>query len=98
MKKLKRKSIYLALAAIAIIYAGCKKSSTNPAGPTLAPQQVASQVVLNIGQSLFGGLGAFDITSGISRACIFRRAIPKEKYCKTYLTNPALRFSCRYRL
>jgi hypothetical protein len=83
--KLKRKSIYLALTSIAIIYAGCKKSSTNPTGPTLAPQQVASQVALNISQSLFGGLGV-DLSGGLNAPTSF--AVHTKGKVLQSLTNP----------
>ena len=48
------------------MYSACKKSSTTPSNPTLTPQTVAGQVAVNISQSLFGGLGAFDVSGGLS--------------------------------
>lgn len=64
--KLKLKPLLLLLAGIAIVYTACKKSSTKPSNPTLTPDVVAGQLAVNIYQSLFGGLGAFDISSGLN--------------------------------
>jgi len=57
---------FFVLAALVLVYAGCKKSSSKPADPQLTPSQVASQAALTISQSLFGGLGAFDLSAGFS--------------------------------
>ncbi len=71
MKKLRLKPIYLLVAGIAIIYSSCKKSSTAPKDPALTPQAVSSQVALTISQSLFGGLGAFDVSGGLNAPTTF---------------------------
>src|SRR6185437_16889637 len=68
--KLKLKISLGLLLGIAFIYAGWKKSGSNP-NPALTSKQVTSQVALNITQSLFGGLGAFDISGGLSAPTTF---------------------------
>ena len=68
--KLKLKISFALLLGIAFIYSACKKSGSNP-NPTLTPKQVTSQVALNITQSLFGGLGAFDVSGGLSAPTTF---------------------------
>jgi len=62
----KFKFLIVLLAGAAFAYSGCKKSATKPSGPQLTPSQVASQAALTISQSLFGGLGAFDVSGGLS--------------------------------
>jgi hypothetical protein len=64
--KLKLKLFLLLFAGTAIVYTACKKSSTKPSDPAIAPDVVAGQLAVNIYQSLFGGLGAFDISSGLN--------------------------------
>lgn len=50
-----------------LIYTGCKKlSDPSLSDPVLAPQVVAVQVAANMDQTLFGGLGAFDVSGGLS--------------------------------
>lgn len=50
----------------ALIYTGCKKlNDPSTADPILAPQVVAAQVAANMDQTLFGGLGAFDVSGGL---------------------------------
>ena len=68
-----------------LIYTACKKSNNNPAGPALSPQDVASQVAVNISQSLFGGLG-FDISGGLSAPTSY--AVHTKGKVLQSLTNP----------
>jgi hypothetical protein len=63
--KLKLKLSLLLCAGVVFLYTACKKSSTTPSDPTLTPNAVAGQVAVNISQSLFGGLGAFDVSEGL---------------------------------
>jgi hypothetical protein len=85
--KLKLRTICVAIASVVMLYAGCKKSSTNSSGPALAPQDVASQVALNISQSLFGGLG-FDLSDGLNSPASFAvRSNSKGKLLQS-VTNP----------
>ncbi len=67
---MKKTTIYVLLAGIIVMYAGCKKSSSNASGPALAPKTVAAQVALNVDQSLFGDLG-FDLSQGLSAPTAF---------------------------
>jgi len=55
----------------ALLYTACKKTSSTSSGPTLTQPQVASQVALNIYQSLFGGLAGVDLSGGINSASTF---------------------------
>ncbi len=64
--KLKLKLITILFLGVALSYTGCKKSNSTPADPKLAPQDVAVKVAANISQSLFGGLGAFDVSAGLN--------------------------------
>ncbi len=86
MKKLRLKPIYLLVAGIAIIYSSCKKSSTAPKDPALTPQAVSSQVALTINQSLFGGLGAFDASGGLTAPTTF--AVHTKGKVLQSLSNP----------
>jgi len=63
---MKLKFALVLLVGVAFIYSACKKSSSNPQGPALSPQAVSSQVALNITQTLFGGLGAFNASQGLN--------------------------------
>lgn len=83
--KLKLRTIFLVLTGTAIIYSGCKKAAKTTSDPQLAPQDVASQVALNIDQSLFGGLG-FDISGGLSSPTSF--AVHTKGKVLQSLTNP----------
>jgi len=83
--KLKLPSVLLVLAGTAIIYSGCKKAAKTTADPVLAPTDVASQVALNIDQSLFGGLGV-DISGGLSSPTSF--AVHTKGKVLQSLTNP----------
>jgi hypothetical protein len=64
--KLKLNLIVILFLGVAMSYTGCKKSGSAPSDPKLAPQDVANKVAANISQSFFGGLGAFDISAGLS--------------------------------
>ncbi|HEY4324497.1 MAG TPA: hypothetical protein VGN20_10940 [Mucilaginibacter sp.] len=65
--KLKLKIFLILFAGIAIAYTACKKSSTPPPSDSmLTPDVVAGQLATTLNQSLFGGLGAFDVSSGLS--------------------------------
>ncbi len=64
--KSKLKILVVLLAGAALAWSGCKKSSSKPADPQLTPSQVASQAALTISESLSGGLGAFDVSAGLS--------------------------------
>lgn len=65
--KIKFKSLLVLAAGLAFITA-CKKSNQSTGDPQLTPAQVTSQVALNLNGSLFGGLGAVDLSSGINTA------------------------------
>ncbi|HEY2582053.1 MAG TPA: hypothetical protein VGI43_09605, partial [Mucilaginibacter sp.] len=64
--RLKLKILLILFAGVAIAYTACKKSSTPPPDATTTPDVVAGQLATNLNQSLFGGLGAFDVSSGLS--------------------------------
>jgi hypothetical protein len=66
--KLKLKIFLVLFAGIAIAYTACKKSgsTTSNNDPSLTPDVVAGQIAVNIYQSLFGGLGAFDVSGGLN--------------------------------
>ena len=50
-----------------MIYTGCKKlSDPSLSDPIITPQAAAAQVAANMGQTLFGGLGAFDVSGGLN--------------------------------
>ena len=60
--KLKRISLVL-LACVALTYTACKKSSSTQ---TVDSKTVSSQIALNLAQTLYGGFGGFNLTSGLS--------------------------------
>jgi len=64
----KLKLSFLTLLCAVIAFSACKKSSSNPS--TVAPKEVATQVALNISQSLFGSLG-FDLSGGLNAPSSF---------------------------
>lgn len=69
--KLKLKLFAALGLSAALLYSGCKKSSSPPAaGPALTPSAVAGQVALGISSSLFGGFG-IDISQGLSGAATY---------------------------
>ncbi|MDF2431725.1 MAG: hypothetical protein JWP44_1356 [Mucilaginibacter sp.] len=84
--KLRLKISLLLLAGIASIYTACKKSNTQPSAPTFTSRQVAGQVALSISQSLFGGLGAFNASGGLSAPTTLT-VHPQGKVLNS-LTNP----------
>jgi len=55
--------IILLLAGVSLTYTACKKSSSKP---TVSAKTVSSQIALNLAQTLYGGLGGFDISTGLS--------------------------------
>jgi hypothetical protein len=68
--KLKLQFLCVALGGIALIYSGCKKAASTPAGPALTPSAVAGQVAVGITSSLFGGMG-IDLSEGLGGATTF---------------------------
>ncbi|GAC1301313.1 MAG: hypothetical protein NVSMB24_03890 [Mucilaginibacter sp.] len=84
--KNKLKPLCILLLGIVFIYTACKKSSTNPADPALTPQVIAGQVAVNISQSLFGGLGAFNVAGGLSAPSTF--AVNTKGKVIQSLSNP----------
>jgi len=64
--KLKFKASILTLAAVAAIYASCKKSDSNPSTKTLDSKTVTKQIALNLAQSFYGGLGGFNLNDGMN--------------------------------
>src|SRR5882757_9713205 len=61
--KLKTRLILVLMIGVALIYTACKKSSSSQ---TLSTKTVSSQVALNLAQTLYGGFGGFNITSGLN--------------------------------
>jgi hypothetical protein len=61
--KLKTRLIPVLMIGVALIYTACKKSSSSQ---TLSTKTVSSQVALNLAQTLYGGFGGFNITSGLN--------------------------------
>lgn len=80
-----------------LIYTGCTKlSDPGLSDPVLSPQAVAGQIAANLSGSLFGGLGAFDVSGGLSAPSTvavtnngksLRRSLLK-KHTLLALTNP----------
>ena len=68
--KLKLPSLIGAFATIAIVYTSCKKDAVDYGSKgttsTVSSKDVTSQIALNLSQSLFGGLGGFDMSDGMS--------------------------------
>src|SRR5471030_3071210 len=63
----KLRLFFIIFSGAALAFAGCNKlSDPTLKDPVLTPQVVAGQVALNLNQSLFGGLGAFDVSVGLS--------------------------------
>jgi hypothetical protein len=62
--------IILLLAGVSLTYTACKKSSSKP---TLDAKTVSSQIALNLAQTLYGGLGGFDISDGLSATASINR-------------------------
>lgn len=68
--KIKFILIILLVAGVALTYTACKKSSSTP---TLSAKAVSSQIALNLAQTLYGGLGGFDISDGLSSTASINR-------------------------
>jgi hypothetical protein len=68
--KFKSKALFILATGIILVYAGCKKSST-PAVSITSPTVVASQLAVNLNESLSGGLGGFDIFDGLDATSSF---------------------------
>jgi hypothetical protein len=63
----KLRLFFLIFSGAALAFTGCSKlSDPTLKDPVLTPQVVAGQVALNLNQSLFGGLGAFDVSAGLN--------------------------------
>jgi hypothetical protein len=62
---MKLKLTLVLLISVALFYSACKKSSTTTTQKALSPQAVSSQIALNLSQTLFGGLGTFNIGGGL---------------------------------
>jgi hypothetical protein len=62
--------IILLLAGVSLTYTACKKSSSKP---TLDAKTISSQIALNLAQTLYGGLGGFDISDGLSATASINR-------------------------
>ncbi|MFI5160415.1 MAG: hypothetical protein ACHQHN_04020 [Sphingobacteriales bacterium] len=62
--------IILLLAGVSLTYTACKKSSNKP---TVDAKTVSSQIALNLAQTLYGGLGGFDISNGLSATASINR-------------------------
>ncbi len=55
--------IILLLAGVSLTYTACKKSSSKP---TIPAKTVSSQIALNLAQTLYGGLGGFNVSGGLT--------------------------------
>jgi hypothetical protein len=53
------------IAGMAVIYTACKKSN-DTSGPTLTPNEISTQVALDLTQSLYSGYGGFDLSGGLA--------------------------------
>lgn len=62
--------IAILLSGAVLPFTGCKKSSNKP---TLDAKTVSSQIALNLAQTLYGGLGGFDISNGLSATASINR-------------------------
>src|SRR5581483_5111088 len=65
MTKLKLTLSAVLLAGIAMLYTACKKSNQGPTS-TVDAKTISSQVAVNLGQVLYGGLGGFNVADGTS--------------------------------
>jgi len=68
--KIKSKALLVLLAGVVLVYAGCKKSSTPPVA-TVPAKTIASEVAVNISESLFGSIGAVDLSGGLGTFSTF---------------------------
>jgi hypothetical protein len=62
--------IILLLTGVSLTYTACKKSSSKP---TVPAKTISSQIALNLAQTLYGGLGGFDISNGLSATASINR-------------------------
>jgi len=62
--------IILLLAGVSLTYTACKKSSSKP---TVPAKTISSQIALNLAQTLYGSLGGFDISNGLSTTASINR-------------------------
>lgn len=62
--------IALLLGGAVFAFTGCKKSSSKP---TVDAKTISSQIALNLAQTLYGGLGGFDISNGLSATASINR-------------------------
>jgi hypothetical protein len=64
--KIKLSFIAVLLAGTVFTFTSCKKSSNDSSGPKLTSKQVASQIALNLSQTLYGGFGGFNAAGGLN--------------------------------
>ncbi|HWD88499.1 MAG TPA: hypothetical protein VG367_10260 [Mucilaginibacter sp.] len=62
--------IVLLLSGAVITFSSCKKSGSKP---TLDAKTVSGQIALNLAQTLYGGLGGFDISNGLTTGASLNR-------------------------
>src|ERR1700761_6917237 len=85
MKLKNRLIVALMMCGAALTYTACKKSASNPGGPTLTPQQVSSQIALNLTQSLYSSFGGFDLNNGVEGG--LKAYTPNSNHLKLGSTN-----------
>ena len=61
-------SVLLVLAASLAFITSCKKSSSASSDPQITPQQISSQIALNINQTILGGYGGLNVGEGLGAA------------------------------
>ncbi|MGZ3811039.1 MAG: hypothetical protein ACXVJN_04900 [Mucilaginibacter sp.] len=61
--KLISKLFLILLAGMALTFSACKKSGSSK---TVSPKAVSSQIALNLAQTLYGGLGGFNASGGLT--------------------------------
>jgi hypothetical protein len=59
-------SVLLVLAASLAFITSCKKSSTATTDPQITPQQISSELALNINQTILGGYGGLNVGEGLN--------------------------------
>lgn len=64
--KIKLSLIAVLLTGTVFTFTSCKKSSSDSSGPKLTGKQVASQLALNLSQTLYGGFGGFSVADGLN--------------------------------
>src|ERR1700712_1557193 len=65
MKVKSRIILALLVCAVALTYTACKKTSAVSTS-TVDSKTVSKQIALNLAQTLYGGLGGFDLSSGLN--------------------------------